>query len=88
MSQVFAITILLISLTFSSSSSSTPSTSVLESARAFSAAIDVIRRKAEAADVASLEADSVQELASSMDTAFSAYFDLEMLIASKVVVDG
>jgi len=87
MSQVFAFTIILLLVFFSFSSSfSTPSTNVLESARAFSTAIDVIRQRAEAADVTSPEANSVKELASAMDAAFSAYFDLEMLIASKLNV--
>jgi len=99
-----SITLLLHASVSSSSSSSTKITSekILSSARSFSAAIEVIRRKADTindaaaergaaaaegnAAVAAAEATKVRELAPAIDAAFSAYFDLEMLIASKLNV--
>jgi len=69
----------------SSSSSSISSASILESSRVLSGAVDVIRKRVEAAEAES-EAERVKELAAAIDAAFSAYFDLEMLIASKLKV--
>lgn len=83
-------TVLILAITLSSSSSSATTISadkILESARSFSSAVDEILEKSnKGASDAAAEAENVKELAPLIDAAFSAYFDLEMLIASKLNV--